>query len=86
MADIQDDTGFKPVLIEIEEALAPGFIIEEHPDGKLTVFVPFVPTLAAGTLYIIDSTRVHPVHVSEAKIFNCIAQWGTGSGELLAAM
>jgi uncharacterized membrane protein len=86
MADLEDDRGFKPALIEIEEALAPGFVIEEHADGRLTVFVPSVPTPAAGTLYIIDAARVHPVHISVAKMFNCIAQWGTGSGELLAAM
>jgi uncharacterized membrane protein len=86
MADMEDDRGFKPALIEIEEALAPGFIIEEHADGRLTVFFPSVPTPAAGTLYIIDAARVHPVHVSVAKMFKCIGQWGTGSGELLAAM
>jgi uncharacterized membrane protein len=86
MTDIEEDRGFKPAMIEIEEALAPGFIIEEHADGRLTVFVPSVPTPAAGTLYIIDATRVHPVHVSVAKMFKCIAQWGAGSGELLAAM
>jgi uncharacterized membrane protein len=86
MSDIENDRGFKPALIEIEEALAPGFIIEEHGGGRLTVFVPSVPTPAAGTLYIIDAARVHPVNVSVAKMFKCIAQWGTGSGELLAAM
>jgi uncharacterized membrane protein len=86
MGDLEEDCGFKPALIEVEEALAPGFVVEEHADGRLTVFVPSVPTPAAGTLYIIDAARVHPVHVSVAKMFKCIAQWGTGSSDLLAAM
>ena len=40
MADLEHDRGFKPALIEIEEALAPGFIIEEHADGRFTVLFP----------------------------------------------
>ena len=31
---------WKPALIEIEEALVPGFIIEQLDDGRFTVFVP----------------------------------------------
>jgi hypothetical protein len=35
---------WKPAFVEIEDALVPSFIIEEHEDGRFTVFVPSVPT------------------------------------------
>jgi uncharacterized membrane protein len=38
------DEAWKPALAEIEHALVPAFIIEEHADGRYTVFVPSVPT------------------------------------------
>src|SRR4030095_7906348 len=37
---------FRPALVEIEEALALGFIIEEVEDGRCHVLVPSVPTPA----------------------------------------
>jgi hypothetical protein len=40
-------------LAEIEDALAPAFVIEELPDGRFTIFVPSIPTPLAGA-------RLHP--------------------------
>jgi len=52
---------FQPALVEIEDALSPGFIIEELEDGRYTVLVPSVPTPAAGALFILPRERVHPL-------------------------
>jgi hypothetical protein len=78
--------GFKPALVEIEDALAPAFIVEEHADGRGTVFLSSAPTPAAGTIYIIDGARVPPVEVPLPTAFEVITKWGTGAGEMLAAM
>lgn len=86
MGDLEQNHGFKPALVEIEEALAPCFIVEEHADGQRTVFIPSAPTPAAGSILIVVASRVHPVNVSVATMFKCVTKWGTGSGELLAAM
>jgi uncharacterized membrane protein len=86
LGDMEKAHGFQPALVEIEEALAPAFVVETHADGRCTVFVPSAPTPAAGTIYIIDGARVHPVDVPLATAFKCITKWGTGAGELLAAM
>ena len=86
LGDMENARGFKPALVEIEEALAPAFIIEEHPDGRYTIFVPSAPTPAAGTIYIMDRARVHPIDVPLPTVLKCITRWGTGAGELLAAM
>jgi uncharacterized membrane protein len=73
---------FRPALVEVEEALAPAFIIEELDDGRSTVLVPSVPTPAAGSLFILPRERVHPVDVPFTQVVKVISKWGTGAGEL----
>jgi uncharacterized membrane protein len=77
---------WKPALVEIEDALVPAFIIEEVGDGRLTVFVPSVPTPLAGAVYILSRERVHPLDVSFTQAIGSISRWGSGSKQLVAAM
>jgi uncharacterized membrane protein len=77
---------WQPALAEIEDALVPAFIIEELDDGRLTVFVPSVPTPLAGAVYILDRERVHILDVPFTQAVSTISRWGAGSGELVAAM
>ena len=77
---------FAPCLAEIEEALVPGFIVERHASGHVTVFIPSAPTPVAGSIYILTAERVHPIDVSVIKVMSCVSKWGSGSGELLAGM
>jgi uncharacterized membrane protein len=80
------ETAWKPALVEIEEALVPGFIIEEHESGQYTVFVPSVPTPLAGAVYILTRARVHPLDVPFTQAIQSISRWGAGSRDLMAAM
>jgi uncharacterized membrane protein len=80
------ENAWKPVLVEIEEALVPAFIIEELTDGRFTVFVPSVPTPLAGAVYILSRERVHPLDVSFTQAIGTISRWGSGSKDLVAAM
>jgi uncharacterized membrane protein len=73
-------------LIEIEDALVPGFIIEELPDGRFTVFVPSVPTPMAGAVYVLTPDRVHRLDVPFTQAVTTISKWGSGCGNLVAAM
>jgi uncharacterized membrane protein len=77
---------FQPALVEIEEALAPAFIIEKHADGQFTVFVSSSPTPMAGAIYILQPERVHPVDVPLRKAMVCITKWGAGAAEMRAAI
>ena len=77
---------WKPALAEIEEALAPAFIIEELEDGRFTVFVPSVPTPLAGAVYILSRERVHPIDVPFTQAIKSVSRWGSGSKDLVAAM
>ena len=76
------DGAFQPALVELEDALSPGFIIEELEDGRYTVLVPSVPTPAAGALYILPRDRVHPLDVPFTQAVKVISKWGEGAGAL----
>jgi uncharacterized membrane protein len=77
---------WKPALAEIEDALVPAFIIEECADGRLTVFVPSIPTPLAGAVYILGRERVHPLDVPFTQAIRSVSRWGAGSTDLVAAM
>jgi len=86
-ADLDKREGFKPSLVEVEDgSLSPAFLIERHEDGRCTVFVPSAPTPMAGAILIMPGERVHPIDVPMGAILGCVSKWGTGAGELLAAM
>ena len=80
------NNAWQPALIEIEEALVPGFIVENIDDQQVTVFVPSAPTPFAGAIYIIARRRVHPLDVPFTQAIKTISRWGAGSKELMAAM
>ncbi len=86
LAEDGDDKAWKPALVELEDALVPCFIIEELDDGRLTVFVPSVPTPLAGAVYILARERVHPLDVPFTQAIRSVSRWGSGSKELVAAM
>ncbi len=86
VAGRQEDETFAVALVEIEDALVPAFIVEEHDDGAFTVFVPSVPTPAAGAVYILPKERVHLVDVPFTKAVSVISKWGSGARDLRAAM
>ena len=86
MAGKSRENTWTAALIEIEDALVPGFIIEEFEDGRYTVFVPSIPTPFAGAVYVLDRQRVHPVDVPFTDAIRVISRWGSGAKDLVAAM
>jgi uncharacterized membrane protein len=86
LAGKENEHTFDVVLAEIEDALVPAFLIEECDDDHCAIFVPSVPTPAAGSIYIIAKARVHPVDVPFTQAISVISKWGAGSRELLAGM
>ena len=86
LAGKDEENVWKPALAEIEDALVPAFIIEELEDGRLTVFVPSVPTPLAGAVYILTRERVHPLDVPFTQAIKAVSRWGSGSKDLVAAM
>ena len=81
-----DEAGWQPVVVEIEDALVPAFVVEKLDDGRYTVFVPSVPTPFAGALYVMGPERVHAVDVPVGQAVRVISQWGVGTGDLVDKM
>lgn len=86
LAGESDEIAWKPVLVEIEDALVPAFIVEELVDGRFTVFVPSVPTPFAGAVYILSRERVHLLDIPFSQAIKSVSRWGSGSADLVAAM
>jgi Uncharacterized conserved protein len=86
LAGSSDDKVWKPALFDLEECLVPAFIIEEHEDGRYTIFVPSIPTPFAGAVYVADRARVHPLDVAFTDALRTVSKWGSGSKDLVAAM
>jgi uncharacterized membrane protein len=85
LSDHAETSSFQPALVEMEEALVPAFIVEQHSGNRCTVFIPSVPTPMAGSVYIIDNSRVHPLDLPAVSVMQCLSKWGGGSSKLVAA-
>ena len=86
LAGESTENAWTPALIEIEDALVPGFVIEVLVDGRYTVFVPSVPTPLAGAVYVLGPERVHIVDVPFTQAIRSVSRWGAGMGELVGAI
>ena len=86
LAGNSNENAWQPALAELEDALVPAFIIEALDDGRLTVFVPSIPTPLAGAVYILAPERVHIVDIPFRDAIKSISRWGSGSRDLVAAM
>jgi len=71
-----------PVLIRVGESRQIGFLVEEHPSGEVTVFVPAAPAVSVGAVHILKSELVEKLDVSMRKVVDCITQLGIGSSTL----
>lgn len=86
LTEFEKSATFQPALIEIEDALVPGFYVEEHTNNRCTVFVPPVPRPMAGAIYIIATSREHRLNLPVIAVMQCISKWGAGSSALVAAL
>lgn len=83
MMSMDDSTGIYPVLARFDDTWQLGFVLEDHPDGLATVFVPQAPTPMVGEVYFMEHARLKRLNMTVGKAFRCIAQMGVGSRELL---
>lgn len=81
-----DSSEFKVAFVQTDEALVVGFVVEEHADGRYTVFVPASPTPFSGAVLVLTPERVHIVDVPFMQAFQAMTKWGTGTRDLIKAM
>lgn len=63
--------------------LMTGFVTDEHPDGRYTVFVPSALNPTTGLILHLEKEYVHIVDVSVEDTMRSIISCGAGSGKLL---
>jgi uncharacterized membrane protein len=78
--------GLEMALVEMEDGLVVGVVIERHAVGWVTVFVPSTPAPASGAVYIFPAAKVHPVDVPFRAGLKAAGKYGRGAGELLAGL
>jgi uncharacterized membrane protein len=76
-------TGLQVALVEMEDGLVVGVIVERHPIGWVTVFVPSTPAPASGSVYLFPETKVHPVDLPLGAGLKAASKYGRGAGALL---
>jgi len=55
-----------------------GFIMERLPDGRFCVFVPDVPLLTVGRMFVVTEAQVRRLPGSMHTIAEAVTQWGVG--------
>ncbi len=58
-------------------------VVEQLPNGLLTVFVPVAPTPGMGHLQIVASENVERLDASMSSALGWVLNWGTGTQALL---
>jgi uncharacterized membrane protein len=73
----------KPALAWIEECWMLGFVMETLENGFQVVFVPSIPTPAAGSMYFLQPERVKLLDASSFEAIKCVTRLGVGSRKLI---
>ncbi len=79
-------TSYPPALIELHgpSVAALGFVMEEHANGRATVYIPSVPVLTVGNIFVVELDRITRLDAGAKEVADCISQWGIGSGHIVA--
>ena len=86
MAGNETEESWQPAMISMVDGMVPGFLIEVLDNDLSTVFIPSIPTPFAGSVYILESSRVHPVDIPFQQALRVISRWGNGAGEMVKAI
>jgi len=60
------------------------FVIEDHGDGRFTVFIPNSPNPASGSIRIVRKDLLRLLDARIADVVRVLQHWGTGSAKVLA--
>ena len=77
-ADAEREAVFPACLVKVHDIWQPGYVIEEHPDGTQTVFVPRVPAVGSGQVYVADPSQLKKLAITSAALNTHLKQLGKG--------
>ena len=79
--------GFKPAMLLLAEGMQrPAYVIEDHGDGNLTVFLPSAPSAFSGMIHVVSRDRVVFLDVKLIELIQSIARYGVEQRDLLKKM
>lgn len=64
--------------MKVQDLWQPGYLSEQNGDGTWTVFVPEVPALTAGHVYVADSARIRKLEIDSAVLDGHLKILGKG--------
>ncbi|HZJ54200.1 MAG TPA: hypothetical protein VFD38_08670 [Myxococcaceae bacterium] len=73
-------------LVEMEDGLVVGVVVERHAVGWVTVFVPGTPAPASGAVYLFPEAKMHAVDVPFGVGIKAASRYGRGASALLAGL
>ncbi len=75
---------FAPVEVDLYDssARAVGFLIEDLPDDRCTVFIPSAPVATIGTIYVVEQQKIRKLDASVTDTLAAISQWGVDTDKL----
>ncbi len=83
LAHIENASGLKPVLVNIEAAWQIGYLLEQLDKDWVVVFLPQAPTPMSGTVMYMPSGRVRPLDITMVQAMSIVKAIGVGSGAAL---
>ena len=82
------EAAYQPTLVQLHGPCTGvyAFIMEEHENGLVTVFVPSSPALTIGSVHIVKKELITLLDASAGDMTGCISNWGTGSDSLVGKL
>ena len=84
---VEGEVSYPPALIELHGPVTGvfGFVMEEHANDLVTVYIPSVPVPTVGNIYVVKSERLTRLEARGSDVADCISQWGIGAKKIVAA-
>ena len=74
---------FKPALLKSAEGVEFAYVVEDLGREKLTILLPWAPTPFAGTIKIVDRSRIELLATDLGEFTRVLSLWGVGAGEMI---
>lgn len=79
LAHIENATGLKPVLVNLEDAWQIGYLLEQLENNWVAVFLPQAPTPMSGNVMYMPAHRVRPLDITMVQAMSIVKAIGVGS-------
>jgi uncharacterized membrane protein len=83
LAHIENASGLKPVLVNIEDGWQIGYLLEQLENDWVAVFLPQAPTPMSGNVMYLPADRVRALDITMVQAMSIVKAIGVGSSAAL---